>query len=628
MTHGRPSSARSGQSMIEVIVAMAVFVFFAAAFAKLTLGAPVTQLQARSESAAAPLAAEGLEAARSIARRGFGNLTDGAHGIDQRTNVFVFSGSSDTVGIYHRQVTVSPITRTALGAVASGGTIDPYAKSVISAVTWTGQAGQTLTASLTSEITDFLHLRWLVDLVADFTPGSRQGTVVTSRSDGEVQLDGLGDLKTEQHVFDAVIPGGADIRHIAFDRQSDRLYASTLNNAGGGEFFAFDISNVSTQAPTILGSVEFGVPSYSFAIGTNYAYVLTDDSAREIRVVRLSDLAVVATWNLPSTGFPNDIVLDEANGRAYVGVDTNSGREFFVISIANPLAPAISVISQVEMGTNIDRIVVSNGFAYTITSATNGELKIVNLSTLAISTCNLPGSQIPAALVGNGNTLYIGRDFGAVNEFIAYSINPAAPSDCAYILAHIVGQTGFGGGVWDMALDTDHNLMFAVVIQDPNEFQVIDLSTFTATQADPAGTDCDAIAFLGKFAYLGCRLDSAGLQVWRGNGSAGLPTFGTYTSPAYDSTKAAPVWGQLQRTKSGTGTVTLRLRTASTQAGLVNAAWVGSDGTHATVYNQNGLQNVTTDPGATGTRWIQWKAILTGSGTATPSLEDVLLYYK
>jgi hypothetical protein len=54
---------------------------------------------------------------------------------------------------------------------------------------------------------------------------------------------------------------------------------------------------------------------------------------------------------------------------------------------------------------------------------------------------------------------------------------------------------------------------------------------------------------------------------------------------------------------------------------------VGSDGTAATTYSTSGA-SITTDPGASGTQWIEWKAYLTGSGSATPVLEDVTVNYS
>jgi hypothetical protein len=95
-----------------------------------------------------------------------------------------------------------------------------------------------------------------------------------------------------------------------------------------------------------------------------------------------------------------------------------------------------------------------------------------------------------------------------------------------------------------------------------------------------------------------------------------------------DTGLAAPAWEQLNLAKSGTGTIKLRIRTANTIANLKRATWVGSDGTKNTSYSDQGWQTIVTDPAATGRQWMQWKATFTGSGAATPILEDVLFLYQ
>ncbi len=112
-------------------------------------------------------------------------------------------------------------------------------------------------------------------------------------------------------------------------------------------------------------------------------------------------------------------------------------------------------------------------------------------------------------------------------------------------------------------------------------------------------------------------------------GGGGMyPLIGTYTSPPFDSGSAGTVWARLRGRMSGSSAVTYRIRVASTQAGLTTALWTGPDGTSATSFSSGSWQAVTTDPGATGTRWIQWKATLLGNGSTTPDLEDVSLLYQ
>lgn len=75
-----------------------------------------------------------------------------------------------------------------------------------------------------------------------------------------------------------------------------------------------------------------------------------------------------------------------------------------------------------------------------------------------------------------------------------------------------------------------------------------------------------------------------------------------------------------------TGDVQFRVRTASSLGGLDTARWVGSDGTPDTSYTTSGAA-ITTDAGASGTRYFQFKIYMQGDGSSTPAIEDVTVTY-
>ncbi len=103
-----------------------------------------------------------------------------------------------------------------------------------------------------------------------------------------------------------------------------------------------------------------------------------------------------------------------------------------------------------------------------------------------------------------------------------------------------------------------------------------------------------------------------------------------YTSKAFDSGSASTTWGTLSWTASGTtvtGTLKFKIRTASSEAGLLTAMWVGSDGTSSSYYTTSGT-TIDTYDSASGTRWIQIAAYYTGNGsTDNPQLEVLTTNY-
>ena len=99
--------AQKGQSLIEVLVAIGVFVIGIATIGVLVLDANVSSRQGIERTQAILLAQEGLEAARSLRDADFDNLAAGAHGIILSGNLWTFSGTSDIQDQFTRVITVT-----------------------------------------------------------------------------------------------------------------------------------------------------------------------------------------------------------------------------------------------------------------------------------------------------------------------------------------------------------------------------------------------------------------------------------------------------------------------------------------------------------------------------------------
>lgn len=111
-----------GQSLIELLIALGVFVLGVVTIGLLIIDAGVSSRQAGERTQAVLLAKEGLEAARSIRDDDFANLIDGTHGIAISANTWIFSDSEDITNIFKRRITVS--------------TVDADTKKITSTVVW------------------------------------------------------------------------------------------------------------------------------------------------------------------------------------------------------------------------------------------------------------------------------------------------------------------------------------------------------------------------------------------------------------------------------------------------------------------------------------------------------------
>jgi Tfp pilus assembly protein PilV len=132
-----------GQSLVEVLIALSIFVLGVAAIGLLILDASVSSRQSVERTQATLLAKEGLEASRSLRDADFDNLAAGTHGLALSSDVWTFSGTSDTQGQFTRSITISDI--------------DVDTKKVDSSVTWAISEERQGTVVLTDYLTDWIQ---------------------------------------------------------------------------------------------------------------------------------------------------------------------------------------------------------------------------------------------------------------------------------------------------------------------------------------------------------------------------------------------------------------------------------------------------------------------------------------
>lgn len=173
----RRRSPRPGQMLLEVVIVTSLLVTTTVGLARLAVSAYGRGSAAREHAIATFRAAEGIEAARSIALEGFDNLTNGDHGLDATSGHYVFTDTPDLLdGAYTRTITVETALRdssdilvwsnvprqrglvpTAYAkAQCNPGCPDPHTKKVTSTVSWNPGGGErTVTVRLITYFTDW-----------------------------------------------------------------------------------------------------------------------------------------------------------------------------------------------------------------------------------------------------------------------------------------------------------------------------------------------------------------------------------------------------------------------------------------------------------------------------------------
>ncbi len=144
-------------SIIEIILAAALFVIFASGVIGVVLfGFDMNRLGGE-QTIASQYASEGLEATRSIKNQNFSNLVNTlGTGISQVGGVWVFSGTNNTFDKYSRVISVSDVQRDLNGnIVVSGGIVDPLTKKITSTVTWNVSSNRNNSVVLTTYLTNW-----------------------------------------------------------------------------------------------------------------------------------------------------------------------------------------------------------------------------------------------------------------------------------------------------------------------------------------------------------------------------------------------------------------------------------------------------------------------------------------
>ncbi|MBI3290828.1 type II secretion system protein, partial [Candidatus Falkowbacteria bacterium] len=162
------SRDRRGFSLVEVILAIALFSLFATALIGILMSSYGSDFQAREREKATLYAQEGLEAVKSIRRQAWNLLLNGDYGLDNSSGHWQFSGNSDLLDDkYTRVIIIEDACRDANGDLVDcpGLAVDLHARKVISRVSYSAINGINNEIKLISYLTtwqskDFAQTDW------------------------------------------------------------------------------------------------------------------------------------------------------------------------------------------------------------------------------------------------------------------------------------------------------------------------------------------------------------------------------------------------------------------------------------------------------------------------------------
>ena len=425
---------RAGFSLVEVVLSAALVAMLAIAFYGVSNGQSVAA-SAGNRARAIYLAQEGLEGTRSIRDVCYNRLTPGVHGLSATSTQWQFSSTSDTTGIYTRQIVISTTTTSRAFATST--------------VTWQQDAARLGSVSLTTELA-----AWTISL-------GNWGMPVLGQS--------------------ISIPGTADGIKI----QAQGNYTYMVRN-GPPDLVITDIS--SPAAPSVVGLYYGNNDSLTgIAVSGNYAYVSDINTSRELEVFDISNPAaptVVGTYN--------STVMNGANNIFVVGTKVYlvGSTRLQIIDVTNPAAPVALGSYFLGSGATANAVSVNGNYAYVATSDVATEVEILNISNPSsptlVSTINLPGGSDAVAVVSFGSSIVVGQD---VNLYDIDVSNPAVPVQR--------GVLATGGVVNDIASGRNNSYMFTATNNPNGELVVVDVSNFASPFIVGTFNDVNSILWNG-----------------------------------------------------------------------------------------------------------------------------------
>lgn len=421
----------SGQTLVEVILAVALLAIFASTLSVYLNNQLAYMTRGQSALEAIYLAQEGLEASRSIRDIGWEYLATGTHGLLYDDSSWSFSGTHELIGKFTRTISV--------------GDLSENERQVISLVTWPGTAGVRSIALATN----LANWREVVEpLLA--------GNWNSPRTLGSINL-GPGNQPTSLFVRNKIV-----------------YMTAQASSADKPDFFVIDATN--GMSPQVVGQINTSQALNDLDIKDNLAYVANQDGTNHLQIINISqnnNPYLISSYRLAGNISPA-LSIAVTGTVAIVGTKNDAGPEIYFVNVANPSTPL--VLSTLEVGGDINRIHIKGARAYLATSHDDKEVLVVDISNPTnpsiTATLNLPNTNDAMAIYLNhqDNRMYITRKANsAVNspEINVYNIaNPDFPT--------LLGSKEFANDI-NAVYAADH-LMFIGSTYSSEEFQVFNVT--------------------------------------------------------------------------------------------------------------------------------------------------------
>lgn len=369
---------KKGQSLIEVLVALAIFAMTVSAIFFLFVGGQSLSVDSEAHQSAIEYAAEGLEGVRTIRDREWAELADGVHGMayDEIDAQWEFASTSDIRATFTRTVTIV--------------SIDDNTKEITSTINWAVDEDRPQTLSLVEQMTNWENAR---------TPGLSCGF---TGDWSQPQLIGSTDLGPGREGTDIMINGTL-------------IYiSSTAASQSKPDFSVYDVSTPSS--PQLMGEINVGDGIAEFFWSGNYVYAASAQDDKEFLVIDVSATTSpqeVASLDLDGNADATSITF--WNSYAIVARKySSSSHEIEIIDVSTPTAPFIA--SQLNMDTTILRVYAVDDKLYYSRYNQTEDVSIRDISNLPSSTYlggwDIGNDDVRSLFKEDNTHFHLGGDWG------------------------------------------------------------------------------------------------------------------------------------------------------------------------------------------------------------------------
>ena len=340
----RQAGDKAGQSLVEILVAISIFVLSMTAAFQLIFGGQSLSVDAANAQLAADYAQEGTSAVRTVRDREWAELMDGNHGLVFQNNEWMFGSTSvsDTKDIFTRTISVS--------------TINENVKIATTTVTWQVNSGRLQKIEAVEQLTNWGALSY----------SSCRQENLTGDWSRPVSI-GSADLGSGNQ--------GTDV----LAKLPYAFVSGVSSTASKPDIFSFNVS--SPSSPTLADSLNIGAGGInSIYIKGNYLYAASANDSKELIIFDISDPNnMVEAGSLSLSGSTDAMSVIVFENTAAVGRLSAASSEIAFINVSDPAYPTLIRGDSSNDG-DVRDFAISGNILYVISKQSDEDVWLYNIT--------------------------------------------------------------------------------------------------------------------------------------------------------------------------------------------------------------------------------------------------------